>query len=207
MENVTIINHPLIDHNLARLRDEKTEPEEFRRALGEVAMLMVYEATRGFEQKTVTVRTPVAGTKARILKREVLLVPILRAGLGMLEPLLRLVPHARVGFVGLKRDEATLEAMTYHQSLPDKLGQFEIIVMDPMLATGGSAVAALDLLHQRGAKRIRLVNLLAAPEGIKYVHQHYPDVPIVSGALDKKLNSKGYIVPGLGDAGDRLFGV
>ena len=207
MKNVTIISHPLIDHNLARLRDEKTEPEEFRRALGEVAMLMVYEATRGFDQKAVTVRTPITSTRAKVLKREVLLVPILRAGLGMLEPLLRLLPHARVGFVGLKRNEDTLEAMTYHKSLPEKLGQFEIIVMDPMLATGGSAVSALKLLYERGAKRVRLVNLLAAPEGIRFVHKHYPDVPIVSGALDKKLNSKGYIVPGLGDAGDRLFGV
>ena len=125
----------------------------------------------------------------------------------MLEPLLRLLPHARVGFVGLKRNEDTLEAMTYHKSLPEKLGQFEIIVMDPMLATGGSAVSALKLLYERGAKRVRLVNLLAAPEGIRLVHKHYPDVSIVSGALDKKLNSKGYIVPGLGDAGDRLFGV
>jgi len=207
MKNVAIISHPLIDHNLARLRDEKTEPEEFRRALGEVAMLMVYEATRGFDQKTVTVRTPITSTKAKVLKREVLLVPILRAGLGLMEPMLRLVPQARVGFVGLKRDEDTLEAMTYHKSLPEKLGPFEIVVLDPMLATGGSAVSALKLLFERGAKRVRLVNLLAAPEGIKFVHKHYPDVPIVSGALDKKLNSKGYIVPGLGDAGDRLFGV
>lgn len=207
MKNVTIISHPLIDHNLARLRDEKTEPEEFRRALGEVAMLMVYEATRDFDQKTVTVRTPITSTKAKVLKREVLLVPILRAGLGMMEPLLRLVPHARVGFVGLKRNEDTLEAMTYHKSLPEKLGSFEIIVLDPMLATGGSSVSALKLLFERGAKRVRLVNLLAAPEGLRFVHKHYPDVPIVAGALDKKLNSKGYIVPGLGDAGDRLFGV
>jgi len=207
MKNTTVISHPLIDHNLVRLRDERTEPEEFRRALGEVAMLMVYEATRGFEQKTVTVQTPVAKTRGRQLKREVLLVPVLRAGLGMMEPVLQLLPHARVGFVGLKRNEDTLEAVTYHKSLPDKLGPFEIVVLDPMLATGGSAVSALDLLFERGAKRVRLVNLLAAPEGIQFVHKHYPDVPIITGALDKKLNSKGYIVPGLGDAGDRLFGV
>jgi len=207
MKNTTVISHPLIDHNLVRLRDESTPPEEFRRALGEVAMLMVYEATRNFEQKTVSVQTPVAKTRGKQLKREVLLVPVLRAGLGMLEPLLQLIPHARVGFVGLKRNEDTLEAATYHKSLPEKLGPFEIIVMDPMLATGGSAVSALDLLFERGAKRVTLVNLLAAPEGIKFVHRKYPNVPVVIGALDKKLNNKGYIVPGLGDAGDRLFGV
>lgn len=207
MKNTTVISHPLIDHNLVRLRDERTAPEIFRRALGEVAMLMVYEATRDFAQKTVSVQTPVAKTRGKELMREVLLVPVLRAGLGMLEPMLQLLPHARVGFVGLKRDEATLAAATYHESLPDKLGAFEVIVLDPMLATGGSAVATLDLLFQRGARRVRVVNLLAAPEGIRRVHEHYPDVPIVTGALDRKLNSQGYIVPGLGDAGDRLFGV
>ncbi|MFT4691183.1 MAG: uracil phosphoribosyltransferase [Verrucomicrobiia bacterium] len=207
MKNTTVIDHPLIEHNLVRLRDEKTEPEEFRRALGEIATLMVYEATRNFEQKSVTVQTPVAKTRAKQLKREVLLVPVLRAGLGMLEPLLRLIPHARVGFIGLKRNEDTLEAATYHKSLPERLGKFEIIVIDPMLATGGSAVSAIQLLHERGAKRVRLVNVLAAPEGVKYVHKHFPEVPIFTGAMDKKLNEKGYIVPGLGDAGDRLFGV
>ena len=207
MKNVTLISHPLIGQNLARLRDEKTAPDEFRRALGEVASLMAYEATRSFETRTTTVRTPLARARASVLKREVLLVPVLRAGLGMLEPILRLIPHARVGFIGLKRDEATLEALTYHQSLPPRLSQFEIIVMDPMLATGGSSVAALDLLHERGARRIRLVNLLAAPEGIRFVNSRYPDLPIFTAAIDRKLNSKGYIVPGLGDAGDRLFGV
>lgn len=207
MKNLTVITHPLIEHNLVRLRDENTQPEEFRRALGEIATLMVYEATRTFEQKTVTVQTPLTRTRAKQLKREVLLVPILRAGLGMLDPLLRLLPHARVGFVGLKRNEATLEAATYHKSLPEKLGAFEIIVMDPMLATGGSAVSAIKLLKERGAKRIRLVNLLAAPEGVKFVHRHYPEIPVFTGAMDKKLNQSGYIVPGLGDAGDRLFGV
>ncbi|MBG86138.1 MAG: uracil phosphoribosyltransferase [Verrucomicrobiales bacterium] len=207
MKNLTVIDHPLIEHNLVRLRDENTQPEEFRRAVGEVATLMVYEATRTFEQKNVTVQTPITKTRAKQLKREVLLVPVLRAGLGMLEPLLRLIPHARVGFIGLKRNEDTLAAATYHKSLPEKLGNFEVIVMDPMLATGGSAVSAIKLLHERGAKRVRLVNLLAAPEGVKFVHKHFPDVPIFTGTMDKKLNSKGYIVPGLGDAGDRLFGV
>jgi len=127
--------------------------------------------------------------------------------LGMLDPILRLIPHARVGFIGLKRNESTLEATTYHKSLPDDLSQFEIILMDPMLATGGSSVSALDLMAERKARRVRLVNLLAAPEGIRYVQQHYPEVPIFTAAIDKHLNHKGYITPGLGDAGDRLFGV
>jgi len=207
MKNVTVITHPLVQQNLARLRDQATQPEEFRRALGEVAALMVYEATRTFDTRTVTVQTPLAKTRGVRLRREVLLVPVLRAGLGMLDPILRLIPHARVGFIGLKRNESTLEATTYHKSLPDDLSQFEIILMDPMLATGGSSVSALDLMAERKARRVRLVNLLAAPEGIRYVQQHYPEVPIFTAAIDKRLNHKGYITPGLGDAGDRLFGV
>lgn len=207
MKNVTVITHPLVQQNLARLRDQTTQPEEFRRALGEVAALMVYEATRTFATRTVTVPTPLAKARGVRLRHEVLLVPVLRAGLGMLDPILRLIPHARVGFIGLKRSEATLEATTYHKSLPDDLSQFEVILMDPMLATGGSSVSALNLLTERKARRVRLVNLLAAPEGIRYVQQHYPAVPIFTAAIDKRLNHKGYITPGLGDAGDRLFGV
>ncbi len=207
MKNVTVITHPLVQQNLARLRDQATQPEEFRRALGEVAALMVYEATRTFGTRTITVQTPLAKTRGVRLRHEVLLVPVLRAGLGMLDPILRLIPHARVGFIGLKRNERTLEATTYHKSLPEDLSQFEIILMDPMLATGGSSVSALNLMAERKARRVRLVNLLAAPEGIRYVQQHYPEVPIFTAAIDKRLNHKGYITPGLGDAGDRLFGV
>lgn len=207
MKNLTVITHPLIQQNLARLRDQTTQPEEFRRALGEVAALMVYEATRTFATQTVKVQTPLEQTRGVRLKREVLLVPVLRAGLGMLDPILRVIPHARVGFIGLKRNEHTLEAATYHKSLPEDLRNFEIILMDPMLATGGSAVSALNLMAERKAKHVRLVNLLAAPEGVRFVHKHYPNVPIFTAALDRKLNHQGYIVPGLGDAGDRLFGV
>lgn len=207
MKNVTVITHPLVQQNLARLRDQATQPEEFRRAMGEVAALMVYEATRTFGTRTISVQTPLAKTRGVRLRHEVLLVPVLRAGLGMLDPILRLIPHARVGFIGLKRNESTLEATTYHKSLPDDLSQFEIILMDPMLATGGSSVSALDLMAERKARRVRLVNLLAAPEGIRYVQQHYPEVPIFTAAIDKRLNHMGYITPGLGDAGDRLFGV
>ena len=196
-----------MQHNLTRLRDHTTEPQEFRRCLGEVGALMVYEATRSFTTCRVKVRTPLAGTSGVRLQREVILVPVLRAGLGMLSGILQLIPHARVGFIGLKRDEATLQATTYHKSLPEDLREFEIILIDPMLATGGSTVAALDLLTASKARRVRLVNLVAAPEGIRHVRRHYPRVPIFTAAIDQQLNARGYIVPGLGDAGDRLFGV
>jgi uracil phosphoribosyltransferase len=206
MKGVTVIAHPLVQHSLTRLRDQQTQPQEFRRLLGEIAALMIYEATRAFAVKKIYVQTPLARTNGFQLEREVVLVPVLRAGLGMLESILQLIPHARVGFIGLKREETTLRAMFYHQSLPKNLGDFETILIDPMLATGGSAVAALALLVEQGAKHIRLVNLVAAPEGIQVVQQKYPRVPIFTAAVDKKLNGRGFIIPGLGDAGDRLFG-
>jgi len=206
MKGVTVIAHPLVQHNLTRLRDKRTQPQEFRRLLAEIAALMLYEATRSFAVKKVYVQTPLARTNGFQLEREVVLVPVLRAGLGMLDSILQLIPHARVGFIGLKREEKTLRAMFYHKSLPENLGKFETILIDPMLATGGSAVAALDLLVEQGAKHIRLVNLVAAPEGIEVVQKKYPRVPIFTAAVDHKLNEKGFIVPGLGDAGDRLFG-
>ncbi len=207
MDKVTIIEHPLVQHNLTRLRDHRTTPEAFRRGLGEVAALMVYEATRTFQTSPQTVMTPLAQVKGVRLRREVILVPILRAGLGMLSSILQLIPHARVGFIGLKRHEKTLHAAVYHKSLPEDLRAFEIILIDPMLATGGSAVAALQLLTARAAERIRLVNLVAAPEGIRKVRKHFPELPIFTAAVDDRLNQKGFIVPGLGDAGDRLFGI
>jgi uracil phosphoribosyltransferase len=207
MKAVTVIAHPLVQHNLTRLRDQQTGPQEFRRVLSEVAALMIYEATRSFNVAPMTVQTPLARARGFRLRREVVLVPILRAGLGMLDSILQLIPHARVGLIGLKREETTLRAATYHKSLPPELGQFEVVLIDPMLATGGSTVAAMDLLTELGAKRVRLVNLVAAPEGIRRVHSHYPNLPIFTAAVDRKLNEKGYILPGLGDAGDRLFGV
>ena len=207
MNLVTVISHPLVRHNLTRLRDAGTQPEDFRRGLAEVAALMVYEATRSFETKAVKVTTPLAKTRGWQLRRQVILVPVLRAGLGMLPSILQLIPHARVGFIGLKRHEESLEASVYHKSLPANLRPFEIILIDPMLATGGSAVAALNLLAERGAERIRLVNLVAAPEGIARIHRHYPTLPIFTAAIDERLNHKGFILPGLGDAGDRMFGL
>jgi uracil phosphoribosyltransferase len=207
VNGVTVISHPLVQHNLSRLRDKRTGPQEFRRVLSEVAALMLYEATRSFAVKPASVRTPLAPARGFQLRREVVLVPVLRAGLGMLDSILQLIPHARVGFIGLKREETTLRAMFYHKSLPRQLGKFEVILIDPMLATGGSAVAAMDLLSELGAQHVRLVNLVAAPEGIRRVRAHYPKLPIFTAAVDRKLDERGYIVPGLGDAGDRLFGV
>jgi uracil phosphoribosyltransferase len=206
VKNVTVIAHPLVQHNLARLRDRQTQPQEFRRLLGEIAALMIYEATRSFAVKPVKVRTPLEPAHGFQLEREIVLVPVLRAGLGMLDSILQLIPHARVGFIGLKREETTLRAVFYHKSFPKNLGRLEVILIDPMLATGGSAVAALDLLVEQGAKHIRLVNLVAAPEGIRRVRDSYPRVPVFTAAVDRQLNEKGFILPGLGDAGDRLFG-
>ncbi len=206
MKHLTVIKHPLVQHNLTRVRDERTQPQEFRRLLGEIASLMIYEATRSLRVKKVSVRTPLEKTAGFTLEREIVLVPVLRAGLGMLNPILEIIPHARVGFIGLKREESTLVAHFYHKSLPKELGRCEVILIDPMLATGGSAVAALDFLKEQGAKRIRLVSLVAAPEGITRVRKSYPALPIFTAAIDRELNEVGYILPGLGDAGDRLFG-
>jgi uracil phosphoribosyltransferase len=206
MKGVTVIGHPLVQHNLARLRDKETRPEEFRRLLGEIASLMIYEATRDFAVKEVSVQTPLARAKGLRLKREIVLVPVLRAGLGMLDSILQLIPHARVGFIGLRREETTLQAQFYHKSFPKNLADVEVVLLDPMLATGGSAVAALDLLIEQGARNVRLVNLVAAPQGVRAVRRKYARVPIFAAAVDKTLNGRGFIVPGLGDAGDRLFG-
>jgi len=207
VKGVTVITHPLVQHHLTWLRDKRTRPQEFRRVLGEMASLMLYEATRDFAISPTTVQTPLAPARGFKLRRDVVLVPVLRAGLGMLDSILQLVPNARVGFIGLKREETTLRAQFYHQSLPKNLQHFEVILIDPMLATGGSAVAALDLLDELGARRVRLVNLVAAPEGIRRVRREHPALPIFTAAVDRKLNERGYILPGLGDAGDRLFGI
>ena len=206
MRLVPVITHPLVQHNLTRVRDRNTEPQEFRRLLGEIASLMIYEATRSLRVKKITVRTPLENATGSTLEREIVLVPVLRAGLGMLGSIMDIIPHARVGFIGLKREESTLRAHFYHKSLPKDLGRREVILIDPMLATGGSAVAALDFLREQGAKRIRLVSLVSAPEGLARVRKNSPTLPIFTAAIDRELNAVGYILPGLGDAGDRLFG-
>jgi len=204
---VTVINHPLVQHNLAILRSKHTDQEEFRRRLAQATVLMIYEASRSFQTRPVRVSTPLKGAPGVELTRDVVVIPILRAGLGMFSSILQLIPDAHAGFIGLVRHERTLEAAIYHHSLPADLKNSETILIDPMLATGGSAVAALTLLRDRNADRVRLLNLIAAPEGIRRVHKHFPRVPIFTAAIDSHLNKKGFIVPGLGDAGDRLFGV
>lgn len=206
VKGITVIGHPLVQNNLAQLRDKRTNPQEFRRLLGETASLMIYEATRDFAVTSVSVQTPLARAKGFQLEREIVLVPVLRAGLGMLDSILQLIPHARVGFIGLKREETTLQAQFYHKSFPKNLAGVEVVLIDPMLATGGSAVAALDLLAEQDARNVRLVNLVAAPEGIRAVRRKFARVPIFTAAIDERLNDRGFIVPGLGDAGDRLFG-
>lgn len=207
MGNICVLDHPLIQHKLALIRDENTSSKEFRSLVEEVAMLMAYEVTRDFPLQEVEVRTPVALAKAKkIAGRKVALVPILRAGLGMVDGMLRLIPAAKVGHIGLYRDHETLKPVEYYCKMPTDVEERDIILIDPMLATGGSAVAAIGFIKDRGAKNIKLMCLIAAPEGIKAVQEAHPDVDIFAAAVDEKLNEHAYIVPGLGDAGDRLFG-
>ncbi|HZK54612.1 MAG TPA: uracil phosphoribosyltransferase [Desulfosporosinus sp.] len=207
MAKIQVLDHPLIQHKLSLIRDEKTGSKEFRELVEEVAMLMAYEVTRDFPLQDVDIKTPVAIAKSKMLAgRKVGLVPILRAGLGMVDGMLRLIPAAKVGHVGLYRDPETLLPVEYYCKLPSDIAERDLIVIDPMLATGGSASAAIMFLKDRGAKNIKLMCLIAAPEGIAAVQKVHPDVDIFVAAVDECLNEHGYIVPGLGDAGDRLFG-
>jgi len=206
VKNVTVINHSVVQSKLAELRDVNTPHADFRRLLGEVSAPLVYEATRDLPVKSRRIQTPLTKTEGVALSREVLIVPILRAALGMLEGAQTLLPEARVGFIGLVRNEDTLQPEWYLDKVPRRLGRFEVVLLDPMLATGGSAIAAGELLAQRGAKSIRFVHLLGAPEGIRALRKRFPNSPIFTAAIDSHLNDVGYIVPGLGDAGDRCFG-
>jgi uracil phosphoribosyltransferase len=207
MGNICVLDHPLIQHKLALIRDENTSSKEFRSLVEEVAMLMAYEVTRDFPLEEVEVQTPVALAKAKkIAGRKVALVPILRAGLGMVDGMLKLIPAAKVGHIGLYRDHETLKPVEYYCKMPTDVKKRDIILIDPMLATGGSAVAAISFIKNRGAKNIKLMCLIAAPEGISAVRESHPDVDIFVAAVDERLNEHAYIVPGLGDAGDRLFG-
>ncbi len=201
-----VLEHPLITHKLTQMRQESTGTKDFRQNLDEIAGLMPYEITRDIPTEEVEIVTPVAPTKTREVKKEIVLVPILRAGLGMVDGIHRLIPTAKVGFVGLYRDEETLEPHEYYAKFPSNLAEAEVMVLDPMLATGGSASAAISMIKKRGAKSIKLVCLVGAPEGVAVIEKDHPDVDIYLAALDEKLNDKGYIVPGLGDAGDRIFG-
>ena len=206
-EKLMVLDHPLIQHKLTLMRQKETGTKDFRELLEEIAMLMAYEISRDFPLHEVEIETPVAKCKAKMLEgKKVGLVPILRAGLGMLNGILRLIPAARVGHVGLYRDPKTLKPVEYYCKLPGDVEERTLIVVDPMLATGGSSSAALTLLKEKGAKSMVLMCLVEAPEGIDVITKDHPDVPIYVAAVDERLNEKGYIVPGLGDAGDRIFG-
>ncbi|MGZ0051723.1 uracil phosphoribosyltransferase [Brevibacillus gelatini] len=207
MSRVYVFDHPLIQHKLTFIRDKNTGTKEFRELVDEVATLMGYEITRDMPLEETTIDTPVATCKSNVIAgKKVGLVPILRAGLGMVDGLLKLIPAAKVGHVGLYRDPETLQPVEYYVKLPSDVAERELIVIDPMLATGGSAVAAIAALKKRGARNLKLMCLIAAPEGIKMVQDEHPDVDIYVAAIDEYLNDHGYIVPGLGDAGDRLYG-
>ncbi len=204
--NVYLIRHPLIQQKLTIARDRATGVEQFRRLVGEIARLMVFELSRDFPVIDVTVHTPLAACQGQRVAIEITLIPILRAGLGLADGILELIPEARVGHLGIYRDEHTLEPVTYYSKLPPNIAATDVIVLDPMLATGGSVNAALTVIKQTGARRIRLLCLVAAPEGIAAVTSAHPDVSIYTAAVDDALDERGYIRPGLGDAGDRLFG-
>lgn len=206
-ENVIIFDHPLIQHKLSILRDKNTSSKDFRALIHEIAMLMCYEATRDLPLEEIEIETPICKTKAKhISGKKLAVVPILRAGLGMVDAISELIPSVRIGHIGLYRDEETLKPVEYYCKLPKDIGERDVIVVDPMLATGGSAIDAVSQIKLRNPRSIRFMGIIAAPEGIEAFTKAHPDVKIYCAALDEKLNEVGYIVPGLGDAGDRIFG-
>lgn len=204
--NVFIVDHPVVQTKLTELRDYSAGHREFRELLDEIAMLMTYEVTRDWPTNPRPIRTPLEPAIGHTLARQVTLVPILRAGLGMADGVLRLLPDARMGHVGIRRDESTLEPIAYYHKLPPDISETEVLLIDPMLATGGSATAAVTFLKRAGVKSMKFVCLVAAPEGIAALHREHPEIPVYCAAVDRQLNDKGYIMPGLGDAGDRIFG-
>lgn len=206
MTNLKISPHPLVAHKLAKLRDKSTEPKKFRELVQEIAALLTYEATADLALETARIETPISPMEGKNLKDKIGLVPILRAGLGMVEGVWELIPNAEVWHIGLYRDEKTLKPVQYYNKLPLEPTVSVCLILDPMLATGGSATACADLLKQWGVKKIKFVGIIGAPEGINLLQSHHPDIPIHLAAVDQRLNEKGYIVPGLGDAGDRQFG-
>ena len=201
------MDHPLIQHKIGIIRREETGSKDFRMMIGEIAMLMCYEATRDLPLKEITIETPVAEARVQVISgKKIALVPILRAGLGMVEGILEMIPAAKVGHIGLYRNPETLQPIEYYCKLPNDIEDRDVLLLDPMLATGGSAIDAITQIKKHGAKRIKFIGLIAAPEGIKALHEAHPDVDIYLGAEDDHLNENGYIVPGLGDAGDRIYG-
>ena len=204
---VHVLDHPLIQHKLAVLRNEKTPVKEFREVVGEIAGLMCYEATRNLPTKEVTVQTPVDTAKCRMLSgKKLAIVPVLRAGLGMVDGMVSLIPSAKIGHIGLYRDPETHKPVEYYCKLPEDIGNRVVFLVDPMLATGGSAVAAINFLKERGCRNSVMMNIIGCPEGVKAVQEAHPDVEVYLAACDQRLNEHAYIVPGLGDAGDRIFG-
>jgi len=206
MSKLFVMDHPLIAHKISMLRDENTSVKDFRELINEIALLMGYEATKDLSLKKKRVKTPLVETEGFEVEKQVALVPILRAGLGMVDALMSLIPAAKVGHIGLYRDHETLQPVEYYCKLPTDIGDRQVLVLDPMLATGGSAAAAIDFVKARGAKKIKLMCIIGAPEGVAVVQKAHPDVDIYVAALDECLNENGYILPGLGDAGDRIFG-
>ena len=207
MSNVYVMDHPLIQHKIGWIRREETGSKDFRTLVSEIAMLMCYEATRDLKLSDVTIKTPICETTVKELQgKKLAVVPILRAGLGMVDGMLAMIPAAKVGHIGLYRDPETVKPVEYYCKLPEDCSEREVFVVDPMLATGGSSVAAIQMLKDRGVKNIRFMCIIAAPEGVQAMQEAHPDVDIYIGALDEKLNEHSYIVPGLGDAGDRIFG-
>ncbi|MGN0774542.1 MAG: uracil phosphoribosyltransferase [Candidatus Ventricola sp.] len=207
MSRVLVMDHPLIQHKVSLMRDKETGTKEFRELLNEISMLMAYEVTRDLPLREIEIETPICRAQTKVIAgKKLAIVPILRAGLGMVDGIMSLVPSAKVGHIGLYRDPNTLEPVEYYCKLPEDCGEREILLVDPMLATGGSASAAIGFLKRRGCKHIKLVCLIAAPEGTSRIQADHPDVNIYVAAMDEKLNDHGYIIPGLGDAGDRLFG-
>ena len=207
MAKVVIMDHPLIKHKIGYIRREETGTKDFRQTVSEIAMLICYEATRDLELSDVTIKTPICETTVKELKgKKMAIIPILRAGLGMVDGVLELIPAAKVGHIGLYRDPETHKPVEYYCKLPEDCGEREVFVVDPMLATGGSAAAASTMLKEKGCKNIHFMCIIAAPEGLEVLKEAHPDVDIYVGALDEKLNEHAYIVPGLGDAGDRIFG-
>lgn len=207
MSEVIVMEHPLIQHKVGWIRREETGSKEFRTLISEIAMLMCYEATRDLKLSDIEIQTPICKTTVKELKgKKLAIVPILRAGLGMVDGMLNMIPAAKVGHIGLYRDPESLEPVEYYCKLPEDCSEREVFVVDPMLATGGSSAAAIQMLKDKGVKNIRFMCIIAAPEGVKRMQENHPDVDIYIGALDDHLNHHGYIVPGLGDAGDRIFG-
>lgn len=207
MAKIVVMDHPLIQHKIGYIRRVETGTKDFRDTIGEIAMLLCYEATRNLSLSEVTIRTPICATTVKELKgKKMAIVPILRAGLGMVDGMLAMIPTARIGHIGLYRDPVTLKPVEYYCKLPKDCHEREIFVVDPMLATGGSSVAAIQMLKDKGCQNIRFLCIIAAPEGVELMKERHSDVDLYIGALDEKLNDHGYIVPGLGDAGDRIFG-